>query len=74
MIRILLFLCLLNVATASLMRPNLGAGANHRYDRMHLISDLNGIGSVSIASELTDDTYVCLIGFSIQRGTAGTYT
>lgn len=74
MIRILLFLCLLNVATASLMRPNLGAGANHRYDRMHLISDLNGIGSVSIASELTDDTYVSLLGFTIQRGTAGTYT
>lgn len=74
MIRILLFLCVLNVATASLMRPSLGAGANHRWDKIHLISDLNGIGSVSIASELTDNTYVSLLGFKVTRGTAGQYT
>jgi len=56
------------------MRPSLGAGANHRWDKMHLISDLNGIGSVSIASELSDNTYVSLLGFQIARGTDGQYT
>ena len=73
MIRLLLFLCVLNVATASLTRPSLGAGANHRWDKVHLISDLNGIGSVSIASEMTADTYVSILGFQITRGTAGQY-
>ena len=74
MIRILLLLCVLNAATASLMRPSLGAGANHRWDKIHLISDLNGIGSVSIANELSANTYVSVLGFQIARGTAGQYT